>query len=293
VAEPHKPVTFFSTEPEELHEPEQKPKEPIYPEEKPAYDPVTFFTDKPAEFYEQKPEPAPSYPAQRPQYNEEYRPQYQPRPFVNQQPNDFRPLYPLYPPRPGQPIRPLLKPGYVVPESNYRPEKRPYGVPHVGYPSETPLSGITSIRPILNAKNQSLVTIALDESLEGEAPTEPPELEVEEITSTTKKPEPIRKFKVNPPIFRKPTHQYHQNSPPRSKIVRPFNNRVPVSVEVPIEPSTEKSTDQEDSPLLAKFKFKGSTTSNNDGYGQRTQPRRKQPSQKQKINDFTVTSLLE
>ena len=290
--EPHKPVTFFSNEPEESYEPEQKPEKPIEQEEKLAYNPVTFFSDKPAVSYEpeEKPEPAPTYPAQRPQYNEEYRPQYQ-RPFVNQQPNDFRPLYPLYPARPDQPIRPVLKPGYVIPESNYRPEKRPYGVPHSGYSPGTPLSGITSIRPILNPRNQTLVTITLDESLEGDAPTEPPEFQQEEITSTTKKPEPLRKYKVNQPIFRKPTYQ---NSPPRSKIVRPStNNRIPSPASSPIEPVTEKSIDQEDSPLLAKFKFKGSTTSNNDGYGQRTQPRRKQPSQKQTISDLTVTSLLE
>jgi hypothetical protein len=289
--EPQKPATFFSNKPDESYEPERKPEEPIDPEEKPAYEPTTFLSDKPLVSYdsEQKPEPAPSYPPQRPQYNEEYRPQYQPRPFANQQPNGYRPPY--YPPRPGQPIRPVLKPGYLTPESNYRPEKRPYGVP--GYsPATYPPPGIaiTSIRPILNPRNQSFVTTTLDESLEGEAPTEPPEWEQEEIT-TTKKPDAVRKYKVNQPISRKPKYE---NSPPRFKITRPINNRpVPVStVQVPVEPETEKPTDQEHSPLLAKYKFKGSTTSN-DEYGQRTQPRRKQPSQKETVYDFTVTSLLE
>lgn len=281
----YEPATAY---PDKPYEPQTEPPPPYVDKENEA---VAPYPDRATETYEPKKkpeyEPVPSYPdyaVQQPAPTpaEEYRPQYQTdRPFIHQQTEDIRHPYRQYPSRPLQSIRPI----YNRPPGNYRqpPSKRPYGVPHTGYSPGTPLSGITSIRPILNPKNQSLLAVDVDYSLEGEAPTEAPEFEPEQfVMKSTKKPEPPRK--AYQPAFRKP----FRDSPIRPKITRPFNNRVPV--ELPVQQTTEKLPNEQDSPLLAKYKFKGSTTSS-DGYGQRTQPRRKQP--KQSTGEFTITYPIE
>ncbi|XP_032789014.2 adhesive plaque matrix protein [Daphnia magna] len=272
VDQSYEPVTTY---PDNPYEPQAETAPPYVAND---YKAVSSYPDRPVETYEPENKPEhvteplyPDYPAQQ-SPPEEYLPQYQTdRPFINQQTDEIRHPYRPYPPRP----LPSIRPTYNRPPVNYRRPSRPYGVPHTGYPPGTPISGVTSIRPILNPKNQSLLTVDLDYSLEGEAPTEPPEFEPEEFvipSTSTKKPEPPRK--VYQPIFRKP----FRDSPVRPKITRPSNNRVPVEV-------TEKPSNNEDSPLLAKYKFKGSSKSN-DGYGQRTQPRRKQSSKQ--TSDFAI-----
>ncbi|XP_057367231.1 uncharacterized protein LOC130688275 [Daphnia carinata] len=311
-AYPDKPETPYKFQPE-YERPEKPEYQPapyvdqsyelvtVYPdtpyepqaETAPPYDAndykISSYPDKPVETYEPENKPEhvteplyPEYPVQQspPPQGEEYRPQYQPeRPFIDHPTDEVRHPYRPYAPRPLQPVRPI----YKRPPVNYRrpPYKRPYGVPHTGYPPGTSTSGVTSIRPILNPKNQTLLTVDLDYSLEGEAPTEPPEFEPEGYvvpSTSTRKPEPPRK--AYQPIFRKP----FRDSPVRPKVTRPSSTRAPEKV-------TEKPSSNEESPLLAKYKFKGSSKSD-DGYGQRTQPRRKQSS-KQTSDLKIITSPVE
>lgn len=280
----NEPTPSYEDRPTAIYIPQQRPTYPVY-SEKPApppyvpqetttttTEPTPSITDKPPAVFvaQQKPEPPPSY-TERPQ--EQYRPLYRPRP----------PYQNRYPPRPLQGIRPV-PPEYLRPTDIYSPVlKRPhtgYDEPHTGYPPGVPLSGITSIRPILNPKEQPVITISPElESLEGVAPTEPEEIEIVSLTTTTSKS----------------ISQYHSNQF-RKPLFRPRNPyvRVPVTeaaVELPIEPPTERPAqaepsdpDEDSLSLLTRFKFKPSikqstSQQTSDGYGQRTQPRRKQTSQ--------------
>ena len=283
------PTPSYEDRPTAIYIPQQrptyveKPTQPPYVPPRPTTpEPPTTTTEKPT---------IPSYP-ERP--TAVYVPQQRPEPVHYERPPYRPPYHNRYPPRPLQPIRPLHPEYLHRPDGgHYRPvHKRPhagYDEPHTGYPPGVPLSGVTSIRPILNPKEQSVITIRPElESLEGIAPTEPPEEEtVRTTTTTTSKPEkPIGRPEFNQ--YRKPLFR------PKSPSARPLSKPVEVAVEHPVQPTTElPSESDESSDLLTRFKFKPSKqsqTQSSDGYGQRTQPRRKQTSQ---TSEFFGTWPLE
>lgn len=246
------------------YRPLPRPNYPNKPEavDEQSYEPESAYEEKPAQPYVQQQNRRP-YPFKPPS-----------RPYGIQQSNKDRLKYQPYQPKPVISSRPP-SPGYYRPKEEYIPENYK---PHTGYPvAHTGYSQVTAIRPIPNPKEQLVVTIRPDdyESLEGIAPTEPEE----SILTTTTRPRLTPKWKFNP-ATRKPFFR------PTTKTTTTVRPPVQFSTELPIEPSIESpSQSGEESPLSNRFRFRSRTPSN-DAFGQRTQPRRKQPDQTDEFDSW-------